>query len=331
MSEAIRKRSGRADVIDGEGVAERVRGEVAEAVERLGDAGVTPGLATVLMSDDPASETYVRMKQRDCEEVGIESRHVELDTDAPQSELFDTIDDLNADPEIDGILIQRPLTEGVDEAAALRRVDPGRDVIMIQRPLTGVVDGAVSIRPVDPQKDVDGFHPENVGRLVTGDPRFVPCTPLGVQRLLLEADVEVPGSDVVIVGRSELVGKPLANLLLGRGEGADATVTVCHSKTDDLASHVARADVVVVAAGVPELVTDEMLTAGTVVIDVGINAVGEGDDRELVGDVAYEPAAETVDAITPVPGGVGPMTRAMLLRNTVVSAARKANIELAFD
>ena len=305
MSEAIRKRSGRADVIDGEAVAERVRGEVAEAVERLGEAGVTPGLATVLMSDDPASETYVRMKQRDCEEVGIESRHVELDTDAPQSELFDTIDDLNADPEIDGILIQRPLTEGVDEAAALRRVDP--------------------------EKDVDGFHPENVGRLVTGDPRFVPCTPLGVQRLLLEADVEVPGSDVVIVGRSELVGKPLANLLLGRGEGADATVTVCHSKTDDLASHVARADVVVVAAGVPELVTDEMLTAGTVVIDVGINAVGEGDDRELVGDVAYEPAAETVDAITPVPGGVGPMTRAMLLRNTVVSAARKANIELAFD
>jgi methylenetetrahydrofolate dehydrogenase (NADP+)/methenyltetrahydrofolate cyclohydrolase len=305
MSEAIRKRSGRADVIDGEAVAERVRGEVAEAVERLGEAGVTPGLATVLMSDDPASETYVRMKQRDCDEVGIESRHVELDTDAPQSELFDTIDDLNADPEIDGILIQRPLTEGVDEAAALRRVDP--------------------------EKDVDGFHPENVGRLVTGDPRFVPCTPLGVQRLLLEADVEIPGSDVVIVGRSELVGKPLANLLLGRGQGADATVTVCHSKTDDLASHVARADVVVVAAGVPELVTDEMLTAGTVVIDVGINAVGEGDDRELVGDVAYEPAAETVDAITPVPGGVGPMTRAMLLRNTVVSAARKANIELAFD
>lgn len=305
MSEAIRKRSGRADIIDGEAVAERVRGEVADAVERLGEAGVTPGLATVLMSDDPASETYVRMKQRDCAEVGIESRHVELDTDAPESELFETIDELNADPDIDGILVQRPLTEGVDEAAALRRVDP--------------------------EKDVDGFHPENVGRLVTGDPRFVPCTPLGVQRLLLEAEVAVPGSDVVIVGRSELVGKPLANLLLGRGEGADATVTVCHSKTDDLASHVARADVVVVAAGVPELVTDEMLTEGTVVIDVGINAVGDGDDRELVGDVDYEGAAETVDAITPVPGGVGPMTRAMLLRNTVVSAARKADIELAFD
>ncbi|AEN05440.1 Bifunctional protein folD [halophilic archaeon DL31] len=305
MSDAIRKRSGRADVIDGEAVAEQVRAEVADAVEQLEAAGVTPGLATVLMSDDPASETYVRMKQRDCAEVGIESRHVEIDTDAPQEELFDRIDELNADDAIDGILIQRPLTESVDEPAALRRVDP--------------------------EKDVDGFHPENVGRLVTGDPRFVPCTPLGIQRLLLEADVEIPGSDVVIVGRSELVGKPLANLLLLRGKGGDATVTVCHSKTDDLASHIGRADVVVVAAGVPELVTDEMLTPGTVVIDVGINAVGEGDDRELIGDVAYEAAAETVDAITPVPGGVGPMTRAMLLRNTVVSAARKADIELDFD
>lgn len=305
MNDAIRERSGRADIIDGEAVAEQVRGEVATAVEQLRADGVTPGLATVLMSDDPASETYVRMKQRDCEEVGIESRHVELDTDAPQSELFETIDDLNDDPEIDGILIQRPLTESVDEPAALRRVDP--------------------------EKDVDGFHPENVGRLVTGDPRFVPCTPLGVQRLLTAAGVEIPGSDVVIVGRSELVGKPLANLLLLRGEKGDATVTVCHSKTENLESHVSRADVVVVAAGVPELVTGEMLTEGTVVIDVGINEVGSGEDRELVGDVAQEEAAETADAITPVPGGVGPMTRAMLLRNTVVSAARKHGVDIDLD
>ncbi|MFB6221499.1 MAG: bifunctional 5,10-methylenetetrahydrofolate dehydrogenase/5,10-methenyltetrahydrofolate cyclohydrolase [Halolamina sp.] len=300
MNEAIRERSGRADVIDGEAVAEQVRGEVASAVEQLRAAGVTPGLATVLMSDDPASETYVRMKQRDCEEVGIESRHVELDTDAPQSELFATIDELNDDPAIHGILVQRPLTESVDEPAALRRVDP--------------------------EKDVDGFHPENVGRLVTGDPRFVPCTPLGVQRLLREAGVETAGSDVVIVGRSELVGKPLANLLLMRSDGGDATVTVCHSKTDDLASHVSRADVVVVAAGVPELVTGEMVAEGTVLIDVGINEVGKGEERELVGDVAYEEAAEAADAITPVPGGVGPMTRAMLLRNTVVSAARTGDV-----
>jgi methylenetetrahydrofolate dehydrogenase (NADP+)/methenyltetrahydrofolate cyclohydrolase len=302
MTDAIRERSGRADVIDGEAVAEQVRGEVADAVERLEAAGVTPGLATVLMSDDPASETYVRMKQRDCAEVGIESRHVELDTDAPQSELLATIDDLNEDPAIHGILVQRPLTDSVDEPTALRHVDP--------------------------EKDVDGFHPENVGRLVTGDPRFVPCTPLGVQRLLTEAGVEIPGSDVVIVGRSELVGKPLANLLLMRGERGDATVTVCHSRTEELARHVGRADVVVVAAGVPELVTDEMVTEGTVVIDVGINEVGEGEDRELVGDVAYEAAAETVDAITPVPGGVGPMTRAMLLRNTVVSAARTSGVDI---
>lgn len=305
MNDAIQERPGRADVIDGEAVAASVRESVTAAVDRLGDAGVTPGLATVLMSDDPASETYVRMKQRDCAEVGIESRHVEIDTDAPQSELFDTIDELNADPAIDGILIQRPLTEGIDEPAALRRVDP--------------------------EKDVDGFHPENVGRLVTGDPRFVPCTPLGVQRLLTEAGIEIPGSDVVIVGRSELVGKPLANLLLGRGDDADATVTVCHSHTDDLAAHVARADVVVVAAGVPGLVTGEMLAEGSVVIDVGINAVGEGDDRELVGDVDYESASEVAGAITPVPGGVGPMTRAMLLRNTVTAAARQAGVELELE
>lgn len=302
MNDAIQERPGRADVIDGEAVAASVRESVTAAVGRLGEAGVTPGLATVLMSDDPASETYVRMKQRDCEEVGIESHHVEIDTDAPQSELFATIDQLNEDPAIDGILIQRPLTEGVDEPAALRRVDP--------------------------EKDVDGFHPENVGRLVTGDPRFVPCTPLGVRRLLTEAGVEIPGSDVVIVGRSELVGKPLANLLLGRGDDADATVTVCHSHTDDLASHVSRADVVVVAAGVPRLVTGEMLAEGSVVIDVGINAVGEGDDRTLVGDVDYESASQVASAITPVPGGVGPMTRAMLLRNTVNAAAQQAGVEI---
>jgi len=302
VTEAIKRRADRADVIDGEAVAAQVRETVAETVERLQSAGVTPGLATVLMSDDPASETYVRMKQRDCADVGIESRHVELDTDAPQSALFETIEELNDDPAIDGILIQRPLTESVDEPAALRRVDPA--------------------------KDVDGFHPENVGRLVTGDPRFVPCTPLGIQRLLVEAGVELPGSDVVVVGRSELVGKPLANLLLNRGDDADATVTVCHSKTDDLAAHTSRADVVVVAAGVPELVTGEMLSSGSTVIDVGINAVGEGDDRQLIGDVDYESASQVVDAITPVPGGVGPMTRAMLLNNTVQAAARQADVEL---
>lgn len=304
MSEVLRKRADGADIIDGEAVAERVRGEVAEAVERLDAQGVTPGLATVLMSDDPASATYVRMKQRDCAEVGIESRHVELDTDAPQAELFEALEELNDDPAIHGILVQRPLADGVDEPAALRRVDP--------------------------EKDVDGFHPENVGRLVTGDPRFVPCTPLGIQRLLRESGVEVAGQDVVIIGRSELVGKPLANLLIGRGEGADATVTVCHSRTADLPAHVARADIVVVAVGVPGLVTDGMLTEDTVVIDVGINKVdlpGE-DDYELVGDVAFDEAADVVDAITPVPGGVGPMTRAMLLQNTVEAAARQTGVDL---
>jgi methylenetetrahydrofolate dehydrogenase (NADP+)/methenyltetrahydrofolate cyclohydrolase len=305
VNEAIQERADGADVIDGEAVAAGIRESVADAVDSLTEAGVTPGLATVLMSDDPASETYVRMKQRDCADVGIESRHVEIDTDEPQSALFDTIEELNDDPDVDGILVQRPLTDSVDEPAALRRVAP--------------------------EKDVDGFHPENVGRLVTGDPRFVPCTPLGVQRLLVEADVTIPGSDVVVVGRSELVGKPLANLLLTRGEHADATVTVCHSKTDDLAAHVARADVLVAAAGVQDLVTGEMLSPGTTVIDVGINAIGDGDDRELTGDVDFESASQVADAITPVPGGVGPMTRAMLLRNTVVAAARQADVDVELE
>ena len=305
MSEVVRRRSDGADVIDGEAVAERVRGEVGDAVERLGEADVTPGLATVLMSDDPASETYVRMKQRDCEEVGIESRHVELDTDAPQSALFDAVAELNDDSGIHGILVQRPLTDSVDEPAALRRVDP--------------------------TKDVDGFHPENVGRLVTGDPRFVPCTPLGIQRLLTESGVRIAGEDVVVVGRSELVGKPLANLLLGRGDDANATVTVCHSRTADLAAHLRRADVVVVAAGAPGLVTGEMLSPDSVVVDVGINRVETADgESALVGDVDYESAAAVVDAITPVPGGVGPMTRAMLLRNTVAAAIDQTGVDVEF-
>ena len=304
MNDAIQERPDRADVIDGEAVAASVRESVTAAVDRLREAGVTPGLATVLMSDDPASETYVRMKQRDCEEVGIESRHVELDTDAPQSALFETIDELNADPAIDGILIQRPLTEGIDEPAALRRVDP--------------------------EKDVDGFHPENVGRLVTGDPRFVPCTPLGVQRLLTAAGVEIPGADVVVVGRSELVGKPLANLLLGRGDDADATVTVCHSRTDDLAAKTRQADIVIAAVGVPEIIDGSMLSEGVTVIDVGVNRVDADTEKgyELVGDVDFESAKEKASAITPVPGGVGPMTRAMLLYNTVKATGRQTGVDV---
>ena len=292
------------EIIDGNAVAEDVRTGLQDSIETLADAGVRPGLATVLMSDDPASETYVSMKQRDCEEVGIEGIHVELDEDAPAQDLYDTVDDLNADPEVHGILVQMPLVEQVDT----RRV----------------------LRSVDPAKDVDGFHPENVGRLVAGNARFKPCTPHGVQKLLEAADVETEGAEAVVVGRSDIVGKPMANLLVQKTPFGNATTTVCHSRTEDLAAHTREADVVVAAAGVPEMIDGSMLKEGATVIDVGINRVDADTEKgyELVGDVDFESAKEVAGAITPVPGGVGPMTRAMLLYNTVKAAGQQEGVEV---
>ena len=292
------------DVIDGNAVAETIRGELEDGIETLADAGVRPGLATVLMSDDPASETYVSMKQRDCEEVGIEGIHVELDADAPAEDLHDAVADLNDDPEVHGILVQMPLPDHVDDRAV--------------------------IRTIDPEKDVDGFHPENVGRLVAGDPRYRPCTPHGVQKLLEATGIETEGKDVTIVGRSNIVGKPLANLFFRKAHDGNATVTVCHSRTEDLAAKTRRADVVVVAAGVPEFIDGSMLSEETVVIDVGVNRVDAGNDKgyELVGDVDFESAKEKASAITPVPGGVGPMTRAMLLYNAVKAAGRQEGVDV---
>jgi methylenetetrahydrofolate dehydrogenase (NADP+)/methenyltetrahydrofolate cyclohydrolase len=290
------------EVIDGNAVAEDVRGDLEDGIETLADAGVRPGLATVLMSDDPASETYVSMKQRDCEEVGIEGIHVELDADAPAEDLYDTVADLNADPEVHGILVQMPLPDHVEDREVLRAIDP--------------------------EKDVDGFHPENVGRLVAGDPRYRPCTPHGIQKLLDATGVETEGKDVTIVGRSNIVGKPLANLFFRKAHDGNATVTVCHSRTTDLEAKTRRADVVVAAAGVPEMIDGSMLTEETVVIDVGINRVDADNEKgyELVGDVDFESAKEKASAITPVPGGVGPMTRAMLLYNTVKAAGRQEGV-----
>ena len=292
------------NVIDGNAIADGIREDLRPAVERLADVGVRPGLATVLMSPDPASETYVSMKHRACEDAGIESVHVELATDAPASDLYDAIDDLNTDPDVHGILVQMPVPDHVDEQTVLRRVAP--------------------------TKDVDGFHPENVGRLVAGDPRFKPCTPHGVQRLLGAAGVSVAGKDVTVVGRSTIVGKPLANLLLNRGPGGNATVTVCHSHTDDLAAKTRDADVVVAACGVPEMVDGEMLSEGVVVVDVGVNRVDADTEKgyELVGDVDFESAKRKASAITPVPGGVGPMTIAMLLYNTVKAAGMDADVDV---
>ena len=294
-------------IIDGEAVAADVRADVTAHVETLEAAGVTPGLATVLMSDDPASETYVSMKQRDCEEVGIESVHVEIDADAPAAELYDAIDDLNDRDDVHGILVQLPVPDHVDKRSILRRIDP--------------------------EKDVDGFHPENVGRLVAGDARFKPCTPHGVQKLLAAYDVETEGADAVVVGRSDIVGKPMANLLIQKSPVGNATTTVCHSRTEDLEGKLAGADIVVAAAGIPEFVDGSMLKEGATVIDVGINRVDADTEKgyELVGDVEYESAKEVAGAITPVPGGVGPMTRAMLLYNTVKAAGLRHDVELNLD
>ncbi len=284
-------------IIDGNEVGDRIRGELESEVEHLGDAGVTPGLATVLMSEDPASETYVSMKQRACEDIGINGIHRELDPDASQEELFSVIDELNEDPDVHGILVQMPVPDHVDTAAVLERVDP--------------------------TKDVDGFHPENVGRLVAGRARFKPATPHGVQRLLEAADVETEGADAVVVGRSDIVGKPMANLLIQKAPMGNATATVCHSRTDDLAEKTKQADIVIVAVGYPGIVDGSMLSDGVVVIDVGVNRVDADNEKgyELVGDVDFESAKEKASAITPVPGGVGPMTITMLLWNTVKAAS----------
>ncbi|SMP15321.1 bifunctional methylenetetrahydrofolate dehydrogenase/methenyltetrahydrofolate cyclohydrolase [Halobellus salinus] len=290
------------EIIDGNEVAQEIRDGLVAGIDGLTDSGTTPCLATVLMNNDPASQTYVSMKHKDCEEVGIATRDIELDPEAPASALFDTVDELNADPEVHGILVQMPLPDHVDEREVLRRIDPA--------------------------KDVDGFHPENVGRLVAGNPRFKPCTPHGVQKLLAAADVETEGANAVVVGRSNIVGKPMANLLIQKSDGGNATTTVCHSRTDDLEAKLRDADIVVAAAGVPGMITGNMLSGDTVVIDVGINRVETDDGSELVGDVDFESAKQKASAITPVPGGVGPMTRAMLLWNTVKAASDESGVDV---
>jgi methylenetetrahydrofolate dehydrogenase (NADP+)/methenyltetrahydrofolate cyclohydrolase len=291
------------ELIDGKAIAADLRGELQSAVDTLADAGHRPTLATVLMSPDPASQTYVSMKQNDCEELGINARDIELGVDEPAENLFDTIAELNADDDVDGILVQSPVPDHVDYREVLDRIDP--------------------------EKDVDGFHPENVGRMVAGYPRYKPCTPHGIQKLLEVEGIDTEGKDAVVVGRSRIVGKPMANLFIQKAAGGNATTTVCHSRTDDLAEKTRQADILVAAAGVPEMIDGSMLSEGVVVIDVGINRVETDDgDSELIGDVDFESAKQKASAITPVPGGVGPMTRAMLLHNTVKSASRHSGVDV---
>jgi methylenetetrahydrofolate dehydrogenase (NADP+)/methenyltetrahydrofolate cyclohydrolase len=291
-------------VIDGNEVGDQIKAELQGSIDALETEGVTPGLATVLMSEDGASETYVSMKQRACEEIGIESYHYEIDPDESADALLDTVDSLNEDPAVHGILVQMPLPDHVDEEAVIERIDPA--------------------------KDVDGFHPENVGKLVAGNPRFKPCTPHGVQKLLAAYDVETEGKDVVVVGRSDIVGKPMTNLLIQKADGGNATVTMCHSRTQDLAEKTRDADIVVAAAGVPELVDGSMIAEDAVVIDVGVNRVEADTEKgyELVGDVDFESARERASTITPVPGGVGPMTITMLLYNTVKAASLQTGVDV---
>jgi methylenetetrahydrofolate dehydrogenase (NADP+)/methenyltetrahydrofolate cyclohydrolase len=291
-----------AEIIDGKAIAGAIREEIRVEVEDLSAADIYPGLATVLVGDNPASATYVRSKQRACEKAGIHSRDIRLPETVSESELLSTVSELNADDAIDGILVQLPLPSQID----------ARRVIM----------------SIDPQKDVDGFHPVNLGRLLAGEDAFFPCTPYGILVMLERSGTPVEGRHVVVVGRSNIVGKPLAALLMQKRAGANATVTVCHSRTANLAAHTRSADILVVAAGSRGFVTGDMVGEGAAVVDVGINRVDDPQAKRgyrLVGDVDFDSAAVRASRITPVPGGVGPMTIAMLLTNTVRAARERAH------
>jgi methylenetetrahydrofolate dehydrogenase (NADP+) / methenyltetrahydrofolate cyclohydrolase len=280
-----------ATILDGKALAQQIRAEIAEQVaEFIEDTSVVPCLAAVLVGEDPGSQVYVRNKQRACELAGIESRLHKLPAETAQDDLLALVTKLNKDADVHGILVQLPLPKQIDETRVLHAVSP--------------------------TKDVDAFHPENVGRIVQGRPRFLPCTPHGVQELLLRNEIPIAGSHVVVLGRSDIVGKPMAIMLMQRGRGGDATVTVCHSRTKDLPAVTRQADILIVAIGRAGFVTAEMVKPGAVVIDVGINRTEAG----LVGDVDFEGVKEVAGRITPVPGGVGLLTRAMLLRNTLAAA-----------
>jgi len=287
-----------ARIIDGVEIAGRIRREIASGIDALKrQSGVTPGLAVVLVGDNPASRSYVRNKNKAAHEIGIYSEQHTLPADVSEAELLGLVERLNQDPKIHGILVQLPLPLQISE----------------QKVITSIA----------PQKDVDGFHPVNLGRIMTGERGFRPCTPLGVQKLLAYSDVKIAGSHVVVVGRSNIVGKPMANMLMQKGEDADATVTICHSHTRDLQSITRQADILIAAIGRPEFITAAMVRDGVVVIDVGINRIADPTHPKglrMVGDVKFDEVAQKAQAITPVPGGVGPMTITMLLSNTLQSA-----------
>ena len=293
-----------AKLIDGTAIGRLVRDDVAKEVARLKTLGVVPGLSVVLVGEDPASAVYVRSKGKACEEAGMRGETIRLPADTSEAQLLEQVDALNADPRVHGILVQMPLPKHMSADKVIRRIRP--------------------------EKDVDGFHPVNVGKLSIGErDGFVPCTPAGAIELLVRSGVETRGKDAVIVGRSNIVGKPMAALLLQDAPGGNASVTVCHSRTTDLAAHTRRADILVAAIGRPEMITGDMIKPGAVVIDVGINRVNDASvpkGYRIVGDVEFASARAVASLITPVPGGVGSMTIAMLMKNTVRAAAQIAGV-----
>ena len=292
-----------AQLIKGAEFAAQIREELKKEIADLkAKHNVVPGLVTVLVGADPASQVYVGQKEKTSKELGIYSERYDLPAETTQKDLLKLIAKLNKDPRINGILVQLPLPKHLNEEEVLFAIDP--------------------------KKDVDGFHPVNVGKLMIGEPDYLPCTPAGIQQLLIRSGTKIEGAEVVVVGRSNIVGKPIANMLLQKAPGANATVTVCHTKTRDIAFHTRRADILIVAAGKPKAVTGDMVKNGVVVIDVGVNEIGKTADgkRILVGDVDFDTVKEKAKAITPVPGGVGPMTITMLMLNTVRAAKVAAGL-----
>ena len=292
-----------AQLLDGKATSAAIQDEVKAGVKELkARHGIVPGLATVLVGEDPGSKSYVGMKQKQCEEAGMNPFGRHLAEDVSQEELEEAIQELNADPNVHGILVQLPLPKHLNETEVLYAIDP--------------------------KKDVDGFHPVNVGKLMIGEPDYIPCTPHGIWQLLIHSGVQIEGAEVVVVGRSNIVGKPITNILLQKQKNANATVTICHTRTRDIAFHTRRADIIIAAVGKAKAITADMVKEGVVVIDVGVNEIGKTAEgkRILIGDVDFEAVKEKASAITPVPGGVGPMTITMLMMNTVRAAKLAAGL-----
>jgi methylenetetrahydrofolate dehydrogenase (NADP+) / methenyltetrahydrofolate cyclohydrolase len=293
-----------AKILDGKQIAEDIRSELKKKVAQLSASGIVPGLGVILVGTDPASTSYVTAKEKACHEIGIFSDDHRIPADTTQEQLLELVDRMNKDPKIHGILVQLPLPRHINESEILRAILP--------------------------EKDVDGFHPVNVGKMMLGEKAFLPCTPNGVVQILARSNVRISGSHVVVVGRSNIVGKPVANMLLQKKEHANATVTICHTGTPDIGYFTRQADILIVAAGRPNMVKADMVKPGAVVIDVGVNRIEDKTRKSgfrLVGDVDYDAVREKASMITPVPGGVGPMTITMLLFNTVESAKKHNSVD----